>query len=64
MLFRSKDIGFFANSFLAALLAFIGDKLGIQLYLAAIFAFGNRIFMNLGTLRRHLIQRYEDPSRR
>lgn len=52
--------GFFANSFLAALLAFIGDKLGIQLHLAAVFAFGNRIFMNFGTIRRHLIQRRHD----
>lgn len=52
--------GFFANSVLAALLAFIGDRLGIQLYLAAIFAFGNRIFMNLGVLRRHLINRQDE----
>ena len=52
--------GFFANSVLAALLAFIGDKLGIQLYLAAIFAFGNRLFINLGVLRRHLINRHEE----
>lgn len=47
--------GFFANSVLAALLAYVGDQLGIQLHLAAIFAFGNRIFMNLGVIRRHLI---------
>lgn len=47
--------GFFANSLLAALLAYIGDRLGIQLYLAAIFAFGNRIFLNFGNIRRKLI---------
>jgi small basic protein len=52
--------GFFANSVLAALLAYIGDRLGIQLYLAAIFAFGNRIFLNFGVLRRHLVQKKED----
>ncbi len=56
--------GFFANSLLAALLAFIGDRLGIQLYLAAIFAFGNRIFINLGVLRRHLINRQDETERR
>ncbi|HBR01697.1 MAG TPA: DUF1290 domain-containing protein [Ruminiclostridium sp.] len=44
--------GFFGNSLLAALLAYIGDKLGIQLHLAAIFAFGNRIFLNFGNIRR------------
>ncbi|MCX7771814.1 MAG: small basic family protein [Clostridia bacterium] len=47
--------GFFANSLLAALLAYIGDKLGIQIHLAAIFAFGNRIFLNFGNIRRKLI---------
>lgn len=44
--------GFFGNSLLAALLAYIGDKLGIQIHLAAIFAFGNRIFINFGNIRR------------
>jgi len=48
--------GFFANSVTAALLAYIGDKLGIQIHLAAIFAFGNRIFLNIGNIRRKLIK--------
>lgn len=48
--------GFFANSFMAAILAYIGDKLGIQIHLAAIFAFGNRIFLNFGNIRRKLIK--------
>ncbi len=48
--------GFFSNSLLAALLAYIGDKLGIQIHLAAIFAFGNRIFLNFGNIRRKLIK--------
>jgi len=48
--------GFFSNSLLAALLAYIGDKLGIQIHLAAVFAFGNRIFLNFGNIRRKLMQ--------
>jgi len=48
--------GFFANSITAALLAYIGDKLGIQIHLAAIFAFGNRIFLNIGKIRRKHIK--------
>lgn len=48
--------GFFGNALMAALLAYIGDKLGIQIYLAAIFAFGNRIFLNFGTIRRKLLK--------
>ena len=47
--------GFFGNSLLAALLAYIGDRLGIPLHLAAVFAFGNRIFLNFGRIRRKLI---------
>ena len=50
--------GFFLNAILAALLTFIGEKIGIQLYLAAIFAFGNRLFLNFGKIRRMLIKRY------
>lgn len=48
--------GFFSNSVTAALLAYIGDKLGIQIHLAAVFAFGNRIFLNIGNIRRRLIK--------
>lgn len=47
--------GFFGNAILAALLAYLGDKLGIQLYFAAIFAFGNRLFLNFATIRRILL---------
>ncbi|WP_077622102.1 small basic family protein [Sediminibacillus massiliensis] len=47
--------GFFFNVILAALLAFIGVQLGIDLYLAAVFAFGVRLFQNLAIIRRHVI---------
>lgn len=46
--------GFFGNALLAAALTFMGDKLGVELYYAALFAFGFRMFQNLGTIRRHL----------
>jgi len=48
--------GFFGNSIFAAFLAYIGDKLGIPLYLAAIFVFGNRMFSNLARIRRFLLK--------
>jgi small basic protein len=54
--------GFFGNAILAALLAFVGDKLGIQLYFAAIFAFGVRIFNNFATLRRHYIDERKEEG--
>jgi small basic protein len=49
--------GFFGNALLAASLAYIGDQLGIQIYLAAIFAFGNRLFLNFAIIRRFLLNK-------
>ncbi|NLV37458.1 MAG: small basic family protein [Clostridiaceae bacterium] len=49
--------GFFGNALLAAALAYIGDQLGLQLYLAAIFAFGNRIFLNFALIRRYILNK-------
>ncbi|MTI66583.1 MAG: DUF1290 domain-containing protein [Firmicutes bacterium] len=45
--------GFFGNAILAAILAYIGDRLGVPLYYAAIFAFGVRLFQNFAIIRRH-----------
>lgn len=49
--------GFFGNALLAAALTYIGDKLGIQIYFAAIFAFGNRLFLNFAVIRRFLLNK-------
>jgi len=49
--------GFFGNALLAAALAYIGDQLGIQIYLAAIFAFGNRLFLNFAIIRRYILNK-------
>jgi len=49
--------GFFSNTLLAAVLAYIGDRLGVDLYLAAIFAFGVRLFQNLAIIRRHMLHK-------
>ena len=46
--------GFFGNALLAAILTYIGDRTGVELYLAAVFALGVRIFLNLGAIRRLL----------
>ncbi|HLS53440.1 MAG TPA: small basic family protein [Tissierellaceae bacterium] len=47
--------GFFVNSILAAFLAYIGDRLGVPLYYAAIFTFGGRMFDNFASIRRLLL---------
>jgi small basic protein len=49
--------GLLVNTLLAALLTFLGDRLGVDLYLAAIIAFGVRLFNNLAIIRRYLFQR-------
>lgn len=48
--------GFFGNAILAAFLAYVGDKLGVPLYYAAIFTFGNRLFDNFASIRRLLLK--------
>lgn len=47
--------GFFGNAIIAALLAYLGDKLGVPLYYAAIFTFGGRLFENFAKIRRILL---------
>jgi small basic protein len=50
--------GFTANTILAAGLTYLGDQLGIDLYLAAIVVFGVRIFENLAKIRRVILGRF------
>ena len=52
--------GFFFNIALAAALAFLGVHLGIDLYLAAIFAFGVRLFQNIAVIRRILLTKWAE----
>lgn len=52
--------GFFFNILLAAGLAFLGVHIGVDLYLAAIFAFGVRLFQNIAVIRRILLTKLED----
>ena len=47
--------GFCVNTLLAGLLTFVGDRLGVELYYAAIVAFGVRLFNNLAIIRRHFL---------
>ena len=47
--------GLVTNMALAGGLTFVGDKLGVDLSIAAIVAFGVRIFNNLASIRRHYL---------
>ena len=49
--------GFFGNAILAMLLTYLGEKLNVDIYLAAIFVFVGRMFNNLGYIRRAYIEK-------
>lgn len=45
--------GFVMNTLLAAGLAYLGDQIGVDIYLAAVFVLGWRVFLNLSLIRRY-----------
>lgn len=47
--------GFFVNAILAILLTYLGEKLNVDIYLAAIVVFIGRMFNNLGIIRRYYL---------
>ena len=55
--------GFFGNAILAAALAYLGDKLGIPIYIAAVIVFGGRIFDNFAIIRRIVLEKYKNRQR-
>ncbi len=56
--------GFVSNAFLVAVLVFVGTRLGVDLYLAALVTFGVRIFENLAWIRRDLITKRREALQR
>lgn len=52
--------GFFGNAILSILLTYLGQKLNVDIYLAAIVVFVWRMFMNLGTIRRYYVEKWSD----
>ena len=56
--------GFVLNTLLAAGLAYLGDKIGVDLFLAAVVALGTRVFLNLSLIRRHYLTRAAERKRK
>ncbi len=54
--------GFILNTLLAALITWMGDKIGVDLYMAAIVTFGVRIFNNFGSIRHDVMHRRNPDS--
>lgn len=50
--------GFFGNALLSMALTYLGQKLNVDIYLAAIFVFVWRMFNNLGIIRRYYIDKW------
>lgn len=50
--------GFFVNAILAMALTYLGQKLNVDIYLAAVVVFVGRMFNNLGTIRRFYVEKF------
>ena len=50
--------GFFCNSILSMLLTYLGNKLNVDIYLAAIVVFVGRMFLNLTIIRKYYIDKW------
>ena len=51
--------GFLINTILSAFLAWLGDRIGVDLFLAAVVLLGGRIFLNLSLVRRFWLVQWQ-----
>lgn len=56
--------GFLGNVLLGCALAWLGDKMGVNLFLVVAIVFGWRAFTNLSLIRRILLSRWHDMRQR
>ncbi len=54
--------GFFGNAILSIALTYLGQKLNVDIYLAAIVVFVGRMFNNLAMIRRHYIDKFTNEN--
>ncbi len=50
--------GFFGNAILSILLTILGEKLNLDIYLAAIIVFVGRMFTNFAIIRRYYVDKW------
>lgn len=55
--------GFFCNGILSIALTYLGQKLNIDIYLAALVVFVGRMFTNLTIIRRYYIDLWREKSK-
>lgn len=56
--------GFFGNAILSILLTWLGVKLNVDIYLAAIVVFVGRMFTNLAIIRRYYIDKWSEFNKK
>ena len=54
--------GFFGNAIIAMFLVYIGSKLNVEIYLAAVIVFGSRLLNNFSIIRREFIERLDNKK--
>ena len=54
--------GFFGNAILSILLTYLGQKLNVDIYLAAIVVFVGRMFNNLASIRRYYLEKWSKKT--
>lgn len=54
--------GFFVNAILAIVLTYLGEKLNVDIHLAAVVVFVGRMFNNLGTIRRYYVEKISNKK--
>ncbi len=52
--------GFFCNAILSMMLTYLGEKLNVDIYLAAIVVFVGRMFTNLTIIRRYYVDKWSE----
>ncbi len=55
--------GFFGNAILSILLTYLGQKLNVDIYLAAIVVFVGRMFNNLAIIRRYYLEKWTNRKK-
>ena len=54
--------GFFCNSILSIALTYLGQRLNLDIYLAALVVFVGRMFTNLTIIRRYYIEKWTEKK--
>lgn len=56
--------GFFLNAIIAMFLVYLGQKLNVDIYLAAVIVFSSRIFTNFSIIRRIALDKVESRKKK